>query len=114
MLESCFFTSAIVNRVKPLLALALGVEDADCVGVGLFDATTVALGVGVALTTFALFQTSFLPDLTQEYFTPPVVLVDPTLVHLVPTTVAACSGEENKDRNTAVSKTLENTLNFMC
>ena len=118
--ESCFFTSATVNSIKLLLALALGVADADAdadadfVGVGLFDATTVALGVGVALTTFALFQTSFLPDLTQEYFTPPVVLVDPTLVHLVPTIVAACSGVESKDRNTAASRTLDNALNFMC
>lgn len=116
MAESCFFTSATVNSIKLLLALALGVADADAdfVGVGLFDATTVALGVGVFLTTFVLFQTSFLPDLTQEYFTPPVVLVDPTLVHLVPTIVAACSGVENKDRNTAASKTLDNALNFMC
>ena len=89
--ESCFFTSATVNSIKLLLALALGVADADAdfVGVGLFEAVTVDLGVGVVLTTFPLFQTSLLPDLTQKNLTPPVVLVDPTLVHLVPAIVAA-------------------------
>ena len=89
--ESCFFTSATVNSIKLLLALALGVADADAdfVGVGLFEAVTVDLGVGVVLTTFPLFHTSLLPDLTQKYLTPPVVLVDPTLVHLVPAIVAA-------------------------
>ena len=97
MAESCFFTSATVNSVKLLLALALGVAvagadadaDADFVGVGLFEAVTVALGVGVVLTTFVLLQTTFLPDLTQKYLTPPVVLVVPTFVHLVPAIVAA-------------------------
>lgn len=91
--ESCFFTSATVNSIKLLLALALGVADADAdadfVGVALFEAVTVDLGVGVVLTTFPLFQTSLLPDLTQKNLTPPVVLVDPTLVHLVPAIVAA-------------------------
>ena len=91
MLESCFFTSATVNSIKLLLALALGVADADAdfVGVGLFEAVTVDLGVGVVLTTFPLFHTSLLPDLTQKYLTPPVVLVVPTLVHFVPAIVAA-------------------------
>ena len=95
--------------------LAVGVADAvaDLVGVGLFDATTVALGVGVVLTTFVLLQITFLPDLTQKYLTPPVVLVDPTLVHFVPAIVAACTGTENADRNTAASRTLDNALNFM-
>jgi hypothetical protein len=89
--ESCFFTSATVNSIKLLLALALGVADADAdfVGVGLFEAVTVDLGVGVVLTTFPLFHTSLLPDLTQKYLTPPVVLVVPTLVHFVPAIVAA-------------------------
>ena len=91
--ESCFFTSATVNSIKLLLALALGVADADAdadfVGVALFEAVTVDLGVGVVLTTFPLFHTSLLPDLTQKYLTPPVVLVVPTLVHFVPAIVAA-------------------------
>ena len=91
--ESCFFTSATVNSIKLLLALALGVADADAdadfVGVGLFEAVTVDLGVGVVLTTFPLFHTSLLPDLTQKYLTPPAVLVVPTLVHFVPAIVAA-------------------------
>ncbi len=91
--ESCFFTSATVNSIKLLLALALGVADAnadaDFVGAGLFEAVTVDLGVGVVLITFPLFHTSLLPDLTQKYLTPPVVLVVPTLVHFVPAIVAA-------------------------
>jgi hypothetical protein len=115
--ESCFFTSATVNSVKLLLVLVLGVEDADAdadfVGVGLFDATTVALGVGVVLIAFPLFQISFLPDLTQKYLTPLVVLVDPTLAHLVPAIVAACDGREKADRNTATNRTLEHALVFM-
>jgi hypothetical protein len=120
--ESCFFTSATVNSVKLLLALALGVAvagadadaDADFVGVGLFDATAVALGVGVVLIAFPLFQMSFLPDLTQKYLTPPVVLVVPTLAHFVPAIVAACTGVENADRTTAAIRTVDNALNFMC
>jgi hypothetical protein len=43
----------------------------------------------------------------------PTVLVVPTLVHLVPTIVAACEGIANAARNTAVSRKLEYALNFM-
>jgi hypothetical protein len=70
-------------------------------------------GLGVVLMTVPLFQISFVPDLTQKYLTPPVVLVVPTLVHLVPTIVAACEGIEITDSNTAVRRTLEYALNFM-
>ena len=63
--------------------------------------------------TVPLFQISFVPDLTQKYLTPPVVLVVPTLVHLVPAIVAACEGIEITDSNTAVRRTLEYALNFM-
>jgi uncharacterized membrane protein YjjB (DUF3815 family) len=63
--------------------------------------------------TVPLFQISFVPDLTQKYLTPPVVLVVPTLVHLVPAIVAACEGIEKIARNTAVRRTLEYALNFM-
>jgi hypothetical protein len=106
-------TSAKVSCVNSLFTLGEGDEVADFVGVGLFEAVTVALGVGVVLTAIPLFQTSLFPDLTQKYLTPPVDLVDPTLVHLVPAIVAACDGAENADRNTAAIRTLEAALNFI-
>jgi len=83
VLESCFLTSSKVSFVRPLLILGLGVA--------VFDGLADALGVAFAVvfTALPLFQMSLLPDLTQKYFTPPVVLVVPTLVHLVPTIVAA-------------------------
>jgi uncharacterized membrane protein YjjB (DUF3815 family) len=49
----------------------------------------------------------------QKCLMPPVVLVVPTLVHLVPAIVAACEGIVGADRNTAVRRTLEYALNFM-
>jgi hypothetical protein len=85
--ELRFFTSVNVSSIRSLLTLAAGA--AGFVGVGVFEAVKVALGVGVVLTTFVLLQITFLPDLTQKYLTPPVVLVDPTLLHLVPAMVAA-------------------------
>lgn len=57
-------------------------------------------------------QISFVPDLTQTYLTLETVFVVPTLVHLVPVTVAACDGIK-ADRNTAVKRMLEYVLNFM-
>jgi len=83
VLESCFLISSKVSFVRPLLILGLGVA--------VFDGLADALGVAFAVvfTALPLFQMSLLPDLTQKYFTPPVVLVVPTLVHLVPTIVAA-------------------------
>ena len=71
------------------------------------------VGVGVAFTKVPLFQMRFLPDLTQKCLSPPLVLVIPTLLHLVPAIVAACEGIETADRNTAVRRTLEYTLNFI-
>jgi len=41
------------------------------------------------------------------------VLSVPTLVHLVPTIVAACEGIEIADSNTTDRRTLENAFNFM-
>ena len=105
--------------------VALGVADLDgeglCVAiwdgvdVALADGLAVALtdGLGVVLMTVPLFQMSFVPDLTQKYLTPLVVLVVPTLVHLVPAIVAAWEGIEIAERNTAVRRTLEYALNFM-
>jgi hypothetical protein len=76
---------------------------------GLAEGLDVAFGVDLEffLTAVPLFQTSFVPDLTQKCFRPPEVFVVPTLVHLVPAIVAACAGTENAERNTATRRTLE-------
>lgn len=115
--ESCFLTSSKVSLVSPLITLALGEADFDGKGDAdeLEDSLDVALllGVGVAFTAVPLFQTSFLPDLTQKYLTPPVVLVFPTFGQVVPAIVADCAGIEKADRNTAARRTLEYALNFM-
>lgn len=42
------------------------------------------------------FQIKFFPDLTQVYFLALIVLVAPTLVHLVPAIVAEFAGVELK------------------
>jgi hypothetical protein len=41
-------------------------------------------GFGAALITTPLFQTSFVPDLTQVNFLPEAVAVVPNLLHLAP------------------------------
>ena len=66
------------------------------VGVGVGVATGVGVGVGVGDTTVAgfliatpLFQSSFVPDLTQVNFFPLAVAVEPAFVHLAPALGAA-------------------------
>ena len=59
------------------LGVGSGVGDGEGVDVG------VATGAGFLITT-PLFQTSFLPDLTQVNFFPLAVAVAPTFVHLAP------------------------------
>jgi len=123
VLEACFLTSSRVNRVRPLLALTLGVADfdgeglsealCDALGDALAEALTDVLDEGFAFTRVPLFQTSFLPFLTQKYLTPPVVLVDPIFLQEVPAIVAACEGIEIADRNTAAKRTMEYALNFI-
>ena len=73
----------------------------------------VFLGVGVAFTTVPLFQIRFLPDLTQKCFSPPVVLVVPTLLHLVPAIVAACEGTAKVVKKIVTKRTLLSDLKFM-
>ena len=53
------------------------------VGVGIGSGVGVATGEGFLIAT-PLFQTSFVPDLTQVNFFPAAVAVDPALVHLAP------------------------------
>lgn len=123
MLESRLLTSSRVSLVRPLLALGVADFDGEGFWVALLDGDGVELAdgladeltdaLGVVLMTVPLFQTSLLPFFTQKCLMPPVVLVVPTLVHLVPAIVAACEGIVNAARNTAVRRTLEYALNFM-
>ena len=57
-------------------------------------------GLGAALTAMPLFQTSFVPDLTQVNFLPEAVEVDPAFVHLAPALAAANDGAANSDIDT--------------
>ena len=113
--ESCFLTSSKVSFVRPLLVVGVGEALTDGLAEALTDglAEVLADALGVALTTVAFFQISFVPDLTQTYLTLETVLVVPTLVHLVPAIVAACAGIEIAERNTAVKRTLEYVLDFI-
>lgn len=114
-------TSSRVSLVSPLITLALGEADFDGVGVaealgiavGIGDVVDFGVGVAIALTTVPLFQTSFFPDLTQKYLTPPVVLVFPTFEQVVPVMVTACEGMVRADSNIVATRTVENTLNLI-
>jgi hypothetical protein len=85
----------------------------ETVGVLLGVTLVLFLGVGVAFTAVPLFQMRFLPDLTQKCLSPPVVLVVPTLLHLVPAIVAACEGIAKAVKKMVTKRTLLSALNFM-
>jgi hypothetical protein len=77
-----------------------GVGDADAEGVGVGVATAVGVAVGVGdlvgtgfLMLTPLFQTNFLPDLTQVYLMPADVLVWPCLLQEVPGFAAAVASD---------------------
>ena len=76
--------------------VGVGVGDADTEGVGVGVTTAVGVAVGVGdlvgvgfLMLTPLFQTNFLPDLTQVYLMPADVLVWPCLLQEVPGFTAA-------------------------
>ena len=66
------------------------------VGVGVGVGVGVAAGEGLFIAT-PLFQTSFVPDLTQVNFFPPETEVAPTFVHLAPALAAAKEGPAIRD-----------------
>ena len=87
--------------------VGVGVGVADVVAVALGEVEAFAVGDALTFTLVPLFQTKFFPDFTQKYLTPPVVLVEPTLVHFVPAIVAAFEVEmpvKNKSATDAVAK----------
>jgi hypothetical protein len=71
--------------------VGFGVEVATGVGVVPEFATgvTAAVGFAVALIATPLFQTSFVPDLTQVNFFPPEIEVTPAFEHELPAFTAA-------------------------
>jgi len=83
-------TTGVGNGV----AVGVGVGTGLGVGVGSTGLNTgLGDGFGAALITTPLFQTSFVPDLTQVNFLPEAVAVAPALVHLAPALgVAAWTG----------------------
>jgi hypothetical protein len=84
----------------------------DAVGVGDSVADALAVGEGVVFNIVPLFQTNFLPDLTQEYLTPSTVLVVPTLTHEVPAKERAFAFAELKVMDN-VSNTRTEARNFI-
>jgi hypothetical protein len=88
------FGSAGINGAGVGVGVGVGVDS----GVGEGE----GVGVGVAtgkgfFTATPLFQTSFVPDLTQVNFFPPETEVAPTFVHLAPALTAANDGAATKD-----------------
>jgi hypothetical protein len=74
-------TTGVGNGV----AVGVGVGTGLGVGVGSTGLSTgLGDGFGAALIATPLFQTSFVPDLTQVNFLPEAVAVAPALVHLAP------------------------------
>jgi hypothetical protein len=72
-------TTGVGNGVTVGVAGVVGVGDGSTgLKTGLGD------GFGAALIATPLFQTSFVPDLTQVNFFPAFVAVAPALVHLAP------------------------------
>ena len=82
-----------------------GVGDGEGVGVGVGDTT----GAGFLIAT-PLFQTSFVPDLTQVNFFPPAVAVAPALVHLAPALTAAFEGAVIKERESITERRIRNLV----
>ena len=76
-------TTGVGNCVAVGVGVGTGVSDG--VGVGSTGLKTgLGDGFGAALIATPLFQTSFVPDLTQVNFFPDAVAVAPALVHLAP------------------------------
>ena len=79
------FLAVALNSTGLTLGVGVGVGVAVGLGVGSTGLKTgLGDGFGAALIAAPLFQTSFVPDLTQVNFFPDAVAVVPALVHLAP------------------------------
>ena len=93
--------------------IGVGVAVGEGVGVGAGSTglnTGFTSGFVAALTVTPLFQTSFVPDLTQVYFFPADTDVAPALVHLAPALTAAFEGALIRERERITDS---NTSNFL-
>jgi hypothetical protein len=93
--------SKLLNRLALLnsdFGLFEGVGDGECVGDG------EGVGVGLLIAT-PLFQTNFLPDLTQVNFLPEAMEVDPALAQLAPVLIAPIAGDVSKELIKAIETT---------
>ena len=84
------------------VGVGMGVGVAEGVGEGVGEGssglkTGLSDGFGAALIATPLFQTSFVPDLTQVNFLPDAVAVVPALLHLAPALAAANDGAAMRD-----------------
>jgi hypothetical protein len=78
-------TTGVGVGVAVSVGTGVGIDDGVGAGVGSTGLNTgFGDGFGAALIATPLFQTSFVPDLTQVNFLPEAVAVAPALVHLAP------------------------------
>ena len=85
-MSKAFLAVALTTKGLTLgvgVGVGVGVGDGSGVGIGVATGDGVATGNGLVIAT-PLFQTSFVPDLTQVNFLPDAVAVVPALVHLAP------------------------------
>jgi hypothetical protein len=100
------FLAVALNSTGLTLGVVVVVGTGVGVGVGSTGLNTgIGDGFGAALTATPLFQTSFVPNLTQVNFFPPKVAVDPAFVHFAPALgVAANEGAAIRDMDNMSAK----------
>jgi hypothetical protein len=92
------------------IKVGVGVEVGSGIGVEVGDGDTTGDGL---MTATPLFQTSFVPDLTQVNFFPDAVAVDPAFVHLAPALGAAALSGVARDTSNATITTRPNFLSIV-
>jgi hypothetical protein len=102
------FLAVALNSTGLTLGVVVVVGTGVGVGVGVGSTglnTGIGDGFGATLTATPLFQTSFVPNLTQVNFFPPKVAVDPAFVHFAPALgVAANEGAAIRDMDNMSAK----------
>ena len=106
MMSKAFLAVALNSTGLTLGVVVVGTGVGVGVGVGSTGLNTgIGDGFGAALTATPLFQTSFVPNLTQVNFFPPKVAVDPAFVHFAPALgVAANEGAAIRDMDNMSAK----------
>jgi hypothetical protein len=109
------FAPIVGQREYSLGSGVSGVGVADGVGEGVGVGSTglntgFKSGFAAAFTVTPLFQTSFVPDLTQVYFFPADTDVAPALVHLAPALTAAFEGAATKEKVRITDRRINNFL----